>query len=249
MSETEGPEEQKPNTDSNESSEGAARDPSNAAFRNHDGPEVFGQQIKHRQLSARVPNSVTRGIFSTGAIVLTGQNEFVVDFLLRMARPYQIAARVVIPHAAMLQMIKALQDNLRKYEDRFGKVEPMPKSDPNAHQPSVQEIYDDLKIPDETLSGFYANGCIIGHSPAEFIMDFVTNFFPRSAVSARVFMSARQIPPLLKSFIHATDQLRQRRADSPSPDQAPPAPRTPPPGTDSNDNKSTGDNSNSDLLY
>ena len=249
MSETEDPNERERNTDSNDSGEGEARTPSDAASGNEGGPEVFGQQIKHRQLSARVPDSVGRGVFSTGAIVLTGQNEFVVDFLVRMARPYQVAARVVMPQVAMFQMIKALQENLQKYESRFGPVEPMPKGDPNARRPSIQEIYDDLKIPDETLSGFYANACIIGHSPAEFVMDFVTNFYPRSAVSARVFMSARQVPQLLKSFRHAADQLRQRRAGGPPPGQAPPSPGATPPDTDMDDDKPADDDSSSELLY
>ena len=249
MSETEDPNEQEPNTDSNDPEEGAANPPSDAASGNEGGPEVFGQQIKHRQLSARVPESVGRGVFSTGAIVLTGQSEFVVDFLVRMARPYQVAARVVLPHVAMLQMIKALEENLRKFEGRFGPVEPMPKGDPKARRPSIQEIYDDLKISDETLSGFYANACIIGHSPAEFVMDFVTNFYPRSAVSARVFMSARQVPQLLKSFSHAAEQLRQRRAGGPPPGQAPPSPGAEPPGDDSDDDKPLGGDSSSELLY
>ncbi len=187
-------------------------DPADETERSEQGPEVFGQQVKHRQLSARVPDAVGRGVFSTGAIVLTGGTEFVIDFLVRMARPYQVASRVIVPHAAMMQLIRALEDNIRKYEDRFGSIEAMPKADPNAKRPSIQEVYDDLKLPDEILSGVYANACIIGHSPAEFVLDFVTNFFPRSAVSARLYLSSRQVPQLLKGFQHAAQQLQQRRA-------------------------------------
>lgn len=201
------------------------------------GPEVFGQQIKHRQLSARVPDAVGRGVFSTGAIVLTGNSEFVIDFLVRMSRPFQVAARVVMPHAALFQMIKAFEDNLSKYEDRFGEIQPLPQADPNARRPSIQDIYDDLKLPDDVLSGAYANGCIIGHSPAEFVLDFVTNFFPRSAVSARVFMSSRQVPQLVKGLRHAANQFKQRRTG-----QHPPPP---PPG---DDDPQQGDGG-SELLY
>ena len=184
--------------------------PQNLGDESAQGAGVFSQQIHHRQLSARVPDAVGRGTFSTGAIVLTGASEFVVDFLVRMARPYQVAARVVLPHASMTQLIRALQDNLSKYENRFGPIAPMPPTDPNAKRPSIQEIYDDLKLPDESLSGVYANACIIGHSPAEFVLDFITNFFPRSAVSSRIYLSSRQAPQLLKSLQHAALQLDQR---------------------------------------
>ena len=187
------------------------------------GPQAGGQndggishqQIKHQQLSARVPDDIGRGVFSTGAIVLTGSTEFVVDFLVRMSRPFQVASRVVMPHAALLQLLKALEDNVRKYESRYGDIPPLPQPTPPVRQPSIQEIYDDLKLPDDQLSGAYANACIIGHSPAEFVLDFVTNFFPRSAVSARVFLSARQMPQLIKGVRHAAEQLKRRQAEPP----------------------------------
>ncbi len=88
-------------------------------------------------------------------------------------------------------------------------------ADPNtswqSHRPrSAQEIYDDLKIRDELLSGAYANAVMIGHGPHEFSFDFITNFFPHSAVSARVFVAAGQIPRLYDSLRSTWEQLRHR---------------------------------------
>ncbi len=164
-------------------------------------------------LRARVPDKVAEGCFSTGAIVMTGPNEFIVDFLQTIGRPHRIAARVVIPHPVMPQFIDALNTNLNLYRDRFGDphVPPQPPK-PDARRPSPQEIYDDLKLPDEALSGVYANGVMIGHGATEFGLDFLTSFFPQSAVSARVFVSAGQIPRLLDSLRGAVKQLEQRRA-------------------------------------
>ncbi len=79
-----------------------------------------------------------------------------------------------------------------------------------ARQASAQEIYDDLKIRDELLSGAYANAVMIGHGPHEFSFDFITNFYPHSAVSARVFLAAGQIPRLYDSLKGTWEQLRQR---------------------------------------
>lgn len=169
------------------------------------------QQVHHQQISARVPESVGRGVFSTGAIVLVGQNEFILDFVLRMTRPHQVAARVVLPHRVMSQFIEALKDNLQKYTNRFGELPALPKSPTPANpQPNIREIYDDMKLPDEMLNGAYANAVMVGHTASEFSFDFIASFFPQSVVSSRVFLSAPQIPRLLVSLTRTFDNFRQR---------------------------------------
>ena len=55
----------------------------------------------------------------------------------------------------------------------------------------------------------------------EFGLDFLTSFFPQSAVSARVFLAAGQVPRLLESLRGVQKQLEQRRAGNPG-DQAGP---------------------------
>ena len=95
---------------------------------------------------------------------------------------------------------------------------------PSARQASAQDIYDDLKIRDEILSGTYANAVMIGHGPHEFSFDFITNFFPHSAVSARVFLAAGQMSRLLESLNGTWEQLRNRRQppQDPNPGFEPP---------------------------
>ena len=182
-----------------------------------DGPKPDGDdarfikgQIKHQQISALVPESVSRGDFSTGAIVLVGNNEFIMDFVLRMAQPHRVAARVVLPHAVMPQLITALRNNLERYKERFGEPMEMPKGDPDARRPSIEEVYDDLKLDDEDLRGAYANAVMISHSPAEFCFDFITNFFPRSSVSRRVYVSASQVTRLLEAITHTYQEFQKR---------------------------------------
>jgi len=73
-----------------------------------------------------------------------------------------------------------------------------------------QDIYDELKIKDEILSGTYANAVMIGHGPYEFSFDFITNFYPQSAVSCRVYLASGHIARLLDSLKQSWDQLRPR---------------------------------------
>src|SRR6056297_1921938 len=171
------------------------------------------QPAENAALRARVPEHVADGCFSTGAIVMTGPSEFIVDFLQTIGRPHKVTKRVVIPHPVMPQFIEALSTNLQLYKNRFGDLPTPPQAAPveGQRRPTPQEIYDDLKMPDEVLSGVYANGVMIGHGASEFGLDFLTSFFPQSAVSARVFVSAGQIPRLLESLKGAVQQLEQRR--------------------------------------
>ena len=46
---------------------------------------AFTQEIQHPQVSARVPEKVGRGVLCTGAMVLQGPNEFVIDFVQNLA--------------------------------------------------------------------------------------------------------------------------------------------------------------------
>jgi len=91
---------------------------------------------------------------------------------------------------------------------------PTQPAQPAAPQPpkrqNPQEIYDELKLRDEILSGTYANAVMIGHGPYEFSFDFITNFYPQSAVSCRVYLASGHIPRLLDSLKQSWEQLRPR---------------------------------------
>jgi len=74
-------------------------------------------------------------------------------------------------------------------------------SQPKAVQPApIADIYDNLKLPDDMLGGVYANMASISHTENEFCFDFIAQFFPRSAVTARVYMAAPRAPELLSSL-------------------------------------------------
>lgn len=187
-------------------------------------------EFRHQPLSARVPEAISSGVFSTGLIILTNPTEFVLDFLCRMARPYRVAARVIVPPAVMPQVINALNDNINKFTEKFGPIPPLPKPD-NERKPTIQEIYDDLRIPDSVLGGAYANALMIGHTPAEFSFDFIAGFYPRSAVSSRIFISAPHVPRILESMSHTFNEY-QRRLSAPRPQNpAPPPPEQQSPQT------------------
>lgn len=67
-------------------------------------------------------------------------------------------------------------------------------------EPHIDDIYKELKMSEAMMGGRYANAVLIRHSATEFCFDFITNAYPRSIVSARVFMSAPHVTPFLKSL-------------------------------------------------
>ncbi|MFM9965059.1 MAG: DUF3467 domain-containing protein [Planctomycetaceae bacterium] len=191
--------------------------------------DVVSQEVQNTHIGALVPESVAAGVFTTGAVVLNGPHEFILDFLLRMSKPQQVAARVVLPPAVVPRFIAALRDNLNNYTQRFGNpvmpgtpAHPMcPPATAEAYQQqlqqpqqqgSAQDLYEQLKIKDTELGGAYANAVMIGHTATEFLFDFITTFFPRSVVSARVYMAAPNVPRLLESLTHSFDQFQRKIA-------------------------------------
>jgi hypothetical protein len=161
-------------------------------------------------LSARVPERVARGVFTTGQVVLDGPKEFVVDFFQHLTRPHQVVARVVMTPATVTEVIGALRTNLENYTRAFGPPASLPLPAPG--RTNLQELYDNFKVADDMLSGVYANGVLIGHSPSEFFFDFLTAFYPAAAVSARVFLPATQAPRFLAAMENAMRQYHAKMA-------------------------------------
>ena len=169
-----------------------------------------GQTVQQQHVAARVPEKISRGVFSNGVIVISGGCEFVLDFLQTLGHPPQVASRVVLPHVTMPQVIQALQQNLDMYQQKFGAVAEIPRSTPTGRQQTPQEIYDELKLPEDLSMGVYANGVMVGHTATEFRFDFLVNLFPRPVVSARIFLAAPQVPRLLDSLGRNWNQFQER---------------------------------------
>jgi len=179
-----------------------------------DKPDVT--PFSHQPVAARVPEKVARGVLSTGQLVLDGTKEFVIDFLNGLTRPHQVSARVVLAPSTMAELIQALQQNLDNYSKSFGPPQPPPIPQ-NVPKPTIQEIYENFKLPDDLLGGAYANSVLIGHSATEFFFDFITGFYPNSAVSSRVFMAAPQIPRFVTMLTTAMQSYQARYIKRPEP--------------------------------
>lgn len=216
-----------------------------------DPPEEGPQQVRSSHIGALVPAHVSRGIFSTGVAVLQGNHEFIVDFLLQMQQPQQVAARVILPPVVVGQFLQALTENISKYESRFGEIVlPVAQGEsapatfeqpgitnsppaaaespagsgitvPDGPRHSAEDLYDQLRLPEDVMSGQYANAVMIGHTASEFSFDFIATFYPRSVVVQRVFLAAPNVPRLRDSLAQSFEQFRRRTGDPPQPGAGP----------------------------
>lgn len=206
-----------------------------------DDPQPIHGQVRHQNVSARISDEVSVGVFSNGVMILTGAHESVIDFAMRMGETQRIVTRVILPNVVARQFGTVLQENMKLYETNFGAfptmpkvrsadseispvtelgesplpsptgfssgttsdVTPVEKGTAKPPQPSIDDIYDDLKLPESVAMGRYANAVMIRHSGTEFCFDFIANFYPRSVVTSRVYMAAPHVPPVLASILRS----------------------------------------------
>jgi hypothetical protein len=87
--------------------------------------------------------------------------------------------------------------------------------------PRIDDLYDQLKLPDELLGGAFANVVMLRHTPEEFAFDFIASFYPRPVVAARVYMAAGRIPSFIDALWSSHQKYQQRPRGGPPPE--PPA--------------------------
>ena len=82
---------------------------------------------------------------------MNGPHSFILDFLQQIGMPGHLVRRVVLPHAVIPRFIEALEQNINLFQQKFGDMPQLPKPNPQAKRPSAEELYDNLKIPDDEL--------------------------------------------------------------------------------------------------
>jgi hypothetical protein len=115
--------------------------------RGQDPQQPWSEQIRHSRIGALVPAHVARGVFCTGAVVLDGAHEFLLDFLLRMSKPQQVVARVVMVPAVLQRFIAALRQNVQLYEQSFGNQRLRPLEMPGQPTPSAPAAPVEQPVP------------------------------------------------------------------------------------------------------
>lgn len=77
-----------------------------------------------KQFNIELPEEVAEGTYSNLAIISHSQSEFVVDFvrLVPNVPKAKVKSRVILTPTHAKRLLKALADNVTKYEGQFGKI-------------------------------------------------------------------------------------------------------------------------------
>jgi hypothetical protein len=83
------------------------------------------QQPVGQQINIKIEDAIMKGVYANAMGVSHSKEEFVVDFMNMY--PYQragiVTARVITSPGHMKRIYNALEENIKKYEQQFGKIE------------------------------------------------------------------------------------------------------------------------------
>jgi hypothetical protein len=79
-------------------------------------------QKKQKRLPIKIRDEVLQGVYSNSLMVMHTKNEFVLDFLSVFPPQASVNARIVVRPESLKRMLKALRENIDRYESRFGDI-------------------------------------------------------------------------------------------------------------------------------
>lgn len=96
-----------------------------------------------KQINIELPEQVAEGLYSNLAIISHSHSEFVVDFirLVPNVPKAKVKSRIILTPTHAKRLMRALSDNLKKYEAQFGTIEdkdPTPFPPMNFNTPKAQ---------------------------------------------------------------------------------------------------------------
>lgn len=101
------------------------------------------EKKRPNQINIELPEEVAEGIYSNLAIISHSHSEFVVDFIRMVPNvpKAKVKSRVILTPTHAKRMLRALADNVKKYEAQFGTISepeqpPMPPM--NFNTPTAQ---------------------------------------------------------------------------------------------------------------
>lgn len=76
-----------------------------------------------QELKIKIREQDLKGVYSNLMQVFHTRDEFVLDFFLASPPQGVLASRVIMSPGHLKRMLRALEENIKKYEQKFGKIE------------------------------------------------------------------------------------------------------------------------------
>ena len=75
-----------------------------------------------KEIPIKIPDDVLRGVYANQMVVAHTREEFLLDFINLFPPGGVVNARILVSPGHLKRMIRALEDNLARYEARYGPV-------------------------------------------------------------------------------------------------------------------------------
>ncbi len=84
-----------------------------------------------QQIQIKISDEVLQGVYSNMAQISHVQEEFILDFMniLFAQRQGVVSSRVIVSPAHMKRIAAAIQENIKRYEEKFGAIPEHAESD------------------------------------------------------------------------------------------------------------------------
>jgi len=84
----------------------------------------MAEQKKKNAVNIELPEEVAEGVYANLAIISHSQSEFVVDFIRMVPNvpKAKVKSRVILTPQHAKRLLKALNDNVVKFEKQFGPI-------------------------------------------------------------------------------------------------------------------------------
>jgi len=103
---------------------------------------MAGEKKGEKQFNIELPEEIAEGIYSNLAIISHSQSEFVVDFirLVPNVPKAKVKSRVILSPQHAKRLLRALADNVNKFEKQFGPIKEAEQTYPqmNFNTPPAQ---------------------------------------------------------------------------------------------------------------
>lgn len=77
-----------------------------------------------QKLQVNFPNELRGGVYANNMFVSHTHEEFIMDFITVVPPAGTVTARVITSPGHMKRIIAALQENMKRYEEKFGELRP-----------------------------------------------------------------------------------------------------------------------------
>jgi hypothetical protein len=89
--------------------------------------DTMPEEKKPKEVGIKITDEILRGVYANNMVVAHTKEEFFVDFINVIPPQGIVTARVIISPGHMKRIIKALSENVRKYEAKFGEIAEAPE--------------------------------------------------------------------------------------------------------------------------